>query len=161
MSLSRAIAAALDARPESGALPIAVAVEEGPHRLTLQLTASSPLGVECDALEFQADDHPEWSLDDLKGWGDRLAGRLTYLMEPLVILEADPIAGEVALRSRTPTPRQGQRSYYEVRLGRAGTLRLGRVAYDEAARVRRPVPCQLTREALERLVDDLVASVVA
>lgn len=159
MNLSRAIAAALDARPESGPLPCAVTVEEGPDRLTLQLTASSPVGVAFDALEYQTNARSEWSLDDLKGWGDRLAGRLTYLMEPLVILEADPVAGEVELRSRTPTPRPGQRSYYEVRLGRAGNLRLARVAFDEAARVRRPATCQLTREALERLVDDLVASV--
>ena len=35
MSLSRKIAAAVDARPDDGALPCDVTVEDGPHRLTL------------------------------------------------------------------------------------------------------------------------------
>ena len=34
-----------------------------------------------------------------------------------------------------------------------------RFAYDETARQRRPVPCQLTREVLERLADDIAASI--
>ena len=33
-----------------------------------------------------------------------------------------------------------------------------RFAFDESTRQRRQVPCQLTRETLERLADDIVES---
>jgi hypothetical protein len=159
MSLSRKIAAALDARPTPGALPTDVVAAEGPHRLSLSVGLSGPVGLEVHALDFAADGRPEWAVDALKSWGDRLAARVTYLMEPLAVVEADAVGGEVELRSGSPTARHGHRSYYRVRLGRDGTLRLDRLAFDESTRTRRPVPFQLTREVLERLADDLAASV--
>ncbi len=79
-------------------------------------------------------------------------------MEPLVVLEVDAEAGEAELRSRTPTARDDRRSFYEVRLRREGALQLRRVAFDDASRRRAAVPCQMTGEVLERLADDLVAS---
>ena len=160
MSLSRKIAGALDARTESGALPSEVAVEDGPHRLALRLTAAEAVGLAFDSLEFSSSNAPAdgFPLEALGAWGARLAARLTYLMEPLVIHESDAVGGQVELRSQTPTLRAGRRTYFEARLDRAGTLRLGRVAFDEATRSRQPIPCQLTREVLERLADDLVAT---
>jgi hypothetical protein len=158
MSLRRKIAAALDERLGE-APPHAVSAEEGPHRLSLQLLANAPVGVSFDALDFAVTGRPEWPVDALRAWGERLTSRVTYLMEPLVVLEVDPSGGEVSLRSKNPTPRDGLRAYYEVRLSRSGTLRLARVVFDEEARRRRPAPCQMSREVLERLADDLVASV--
>jgi hypothetical protein len=155
MSLSRKIAGALDAGPAPGPLE----VRDGAHRLQLHVSAAGSVGVAFDALEFSATDRTSWSSAALKEWADRLAGRVTYLMEPLVVLEVDAVGGEVELRSGAPTAREGQRFYYEVRLSQAGSLRLTRVAYDPEARRRRPVACQMTREAIERLADDLVASV--
>ncbi|HEX8203903.1 MAG TPA: hypothetical protein VF590_25735 [Isosphaeraceae bacterium] len=157
MSLSQKIAAAVEAGlPSSGDL----SVEDGPHRLRLALTASGPVGLAFDALEFQTSARTgDWPIDALRAWGDRLAARLTYLMEPVTVLEADPIGGEVALRSQAPTARQGHRSYFEIRLGRRGTLQFGRVRFDEETRRRQPAPCQMTLEVLERLADDLAASV--
>jgi hypothetical protein len=159
MSLSQKIAAALDARPDSGALPCDTSAEDGAHRLTLHLTAAGPVGLAFSTLDFATDARVEWTPEALKAWGDRLAGRVTYLMEPLVVLEHDVDQGEVELRSQSPTPRAQQRAYYEVRLNRAGTLRLARVTFDDAARQRRAADCQMTREVLERLTDDIVASV--
>ena len=43
-------------------------------------------------------------------------------MEPLVVLEHDPIGGQVEIRSEAPTHRSGRRTYYEVRLHRPGDL---------------------------------------
>ena len=159
MSLSREIAAAVDRTVAEGVTLDVVAVEDGPHRLAVALTTASPVGVAFDHLEYCASGRPERSAEDLRAWGDRLAARLTYLMEPLVVLEVDPVGGEATLRSQSPTLRHGHRSYYEIRLDRRGTLRLGRVAFDEATRRRRPASCQFTREVLERLADDLVACV--
>lgn len=159
MSLSRKIAAALDARPHTDPLPADLSVAEGPDRLTLHLTAAAPMGVAFDRLRFDSTLRDSWTADSLRAWGDRVAKRLTYLMEPLVVLEVDAEAGEVELRSQAPTPRDDRKSYYEVRLHRQGSLNLRRVAFDETTRRRSDVECQLTREVLERLADDLVASV--
>jgi hypothetical protein len=159
MSLSQKIAAVVDAGPDAVAIPCDVAVEEGPLRLVLHVTATGPVGLAFDRLDFSTSDRPEWSTEALRGWGERLAARLTYLMEPLRVLEVDPQDGEVELRSQVPTLRNGSRSYYEIRLNRRGALRLTRVAFDEGTRKRTVVAGQMTREVLERLADDLVASV--
>ena len=148
--ISEAVNAALGLGP--------VSVEEGPHRLTLQLTSIGPGGVAFDALDFVANDRADLSLDAVRAWGDRIAGRLTYLMEPLVVLEVDPVGGDVELRSRTPSTRDDVRSFYEIHLRRDGSLNLRRFAFDSSDRTRGVVPCRLTGEALERLVDDLVAT---
>ena len=159
MSLSRKIAAALEARPDPSPLPADLSADEGPHRLSLHLTAAGPVGLAFDTLEFRTSARDLWPIEDLTAWANRLAARLTYLMEPLSFQEADPAGGQVVLRSQAPTPRLGHRSYYEIRLGAGGTLHLGRVRFDEQTRRRQPASCQMTHEVLERLADDLVASV--
>jgi hypothetical protein len=158
MSLSQKIAAALDENTKAYVLPCTVTVEDGPNRVTLQLTALDTVGVAFTALEFATTSRPEWSSDALKAWGDRLSSRVTYLLEPLKVLEIDSGGGEVQIRSQSPTPRAERRGYYEVRLFRQGSLRMERFALDEATRERRPTPCQFTREVLERLADDIAAS---
>jgi hypothetical protein len=159
MNLSQKIAAAVEAQPESGGFPRSVSAEHEDNALTLQLTAAGPVGLAFDSLTFTTKARAEWSAEALRNWGDHVAKTLSYLMEPLVVLEQDPIAGEVELRSQSPTGRAGARSFYEIRLQRSGTLTLSRVSFDETTRKRRHVPCQLTGEVIERLTDDLVASV--
>jgi hypothetical protein len=159
MSLSQKIAAALDAAPANGALPCPITVEDEPNRLTLGLTASGPVGIAFDRFDFATRARTEWSPEDLNAWADRISSRVTYLMEPLVVLEHDKVGGEVELRSQAPTTRGDRRSYFEVRLTRLGAMTLSRIAVDEASRKRQQTSCQMTREVLERLADDLVESV--
>ncbi len=146
-------------RPDIGAWPCPLTVEDEPHRLTLGLTASGPVGMAFDSLDFATAARSAWKSDDLEAWADRIASRVTYLMEPLVVLEHDKVGGEVELRSQTPTSRGDRRTYYEVRLHHQGTVKLSRIAVDEATRQRHSTSCQMTREVLERLTDDLVESV--
>ena len=155
MILSRKIDAALDG-PEAGTLPCNVAVEDAGHRLTLRLTASGPVGLAFSSLDFATTARAEWTPAMLKSWGDRIAARVTYLMEPLVVLEQDALAGDVEIRSHAPTARGDGRAYYEIRIDRAGALHLARVAFEESTRRRRPIDCMMTREVLERLVDDII-----
>lgn len=143
----------------TGATQTPVAVAEGPHRLTLAVDLATPVAVSCSGLEFATTDRAEWSLDALKSWAARLAARVTYLLEPLDVHEVDAAGRDVLLRSKAPSRRDGSRTYYELRLDARGALQLARFRYDEASRRRHPVPCQLTIETLERLADDLVASV--
>jgi hypothetical protein len=159
MSLSKKIAAALDENTKAYNFPCSVAVEEAESRLVLHLTGLDTVGVAFTSLEFATTRRTDWSSEALRGWGDRLASRVTYLMEPLKVIESYAQGGEVQIRSQRPTPRDDQRSYYEVRLFRQGTLRMQRYVFDQETRERRQTPCQLTREVLERLADDIAASV--
>ena len=139
MSLSKKIAAALDENTKAYVLPCTVTVEDSPNRLTLHLTALDTVGLAFSALEFATTSRTEWSSEALKEWGDRLSSRVTYLMEPLKVLEIDAGGGEVQIRSQSPTPRAEQRGYYEMRLFRQGNLRMERFVFDEATRQRRPI----------------------
>ena len=155
MNLSQKIAAALDG-PDGAVLPCDVAIADAAHRLVIHLTASGPVGLAFGALDFTTGAEDDWSPEALKAWGDRLAARVTYLMEPLVVLEQDALAGEVAIRSHVPTSRGESRAFYEIRLSGGGNLHLARVAFDESTRRRRGLDCMMTREVLERLVDDII-----
>ena len=157
MNLSTRIAAEVD-RIDFASPPREVSAESAGNRLTLQLTAAGPVGLAFDVLEFVAADRQPRTPEAVRAWADRLAKKVTYLMEPLVAIEHDREAGELAMRSQTPTVRQGRRSYYEARLRGDGSLTLTRVVFEESTRTRKTVPCQLTLEVLERLADDLVAS---
>jgi hypothetical protein len=157
MNLSQKIAVALDGPGVT--LPCDVAIEDNGHRLVLHLTASGTVGLAFGALDFTAPRQGGWTIEALKAWGDRIAARVTYLMEPLVVLEQDALAGDVAIRSHAPTARGDHRAYYEISVGSAGALHLERLAFDESSRRRRPIDCMMTREVLERLIDDVVASI--
>lgn len=161
MTLSQKIAAALASLDTLASATFTlgpITEQEGPHRVSLAARSASRLGVELDALDFHADrpQQPERTLDELKAWADRLAARITYLMEPLVVLECDPLGVEVELRSQQATTRQSARNFYEARLDRSGNLRIIRYSFDTTSRTRHAVPFQLSGEVLERLVDDLV-----
>ncbi len=157
MSLSRQIAAALDdVKPETGGPACLVSADDGPNRLAMRVLQTNPIAVEAEELVLETSSTR--SLADLNAWADRLACRVTYLMEPLALLESDAEGTVVELRSRKPTVRAGLRSFDEVRLDASGRLTLTRHAFSEADRTRRQTPFTLSREVLDRLVDDLVAS---
>lgn len=157
MSLSRRIAAALDdLKAETGGTPCLISAEDGPHRVSMRIRQANPIAAEADELVFET--CSTRSLDDLNAWADRLATRVTYLLEPLALLESDAAGTVVELRSRKPAVRPGVRSYDQVRLDDSGRLSLTRHAFQEADRTRRQTPFTLSREVLERLVDDLVAT---
>jgi hypothetical protein len=158
MSLSKKIAAALDENTKAYVLPCTVTVEDSPHRLTLNLSSLDTVGLAFSSLEYASTSRTDLSSDALQEWGDGLTKRVTYLMEPLKVVEADNQGGEVQVRSQNPTPRADERGYYEMRLFRQGSLRMERIVFDAAARQRRPTNCQLTREVLERLADDIAGS---
>jgi hypothetical protein len=161
MSLSQKIAAELASRAASGAPgPAVLAADEPPHRMDIAARQVSMIGAEIDVLDFWADRpaQPDRTISELQQWADRLAATITYLMEPLVVIEIDAQGVEVEMRSQAPTVRQGLKAYYEARLDRSGHLRITRRGFDQATRMTADVPFQLTGEVLERLADDLVAT---
>jgi hypothetical protein len=158
MSLSRKIAAEVDDLVKTCAPPLCITAEEGPHKIDLPVGLATSIGIECAGFDFHVADRAGLSLDDLRRWGDRVVKKVTYLMEPLAVHEADAPGHEVVLRSATPTAKPDRRSYYEVRLKGSGDLKFERIAFDEEKRQRGSVPCLFTNEVVERLVEDLVAT---
>lgn len=159
MTLSQKIVAALDENTCALTPPCSVTTDDGKNTLTLQLTALDSVGLAFTGLEFATRKRIEWTADAIETWGKNLSARATYLMEPLVMLEFDAEGGEIQLRSQSPTNRAEKRSYYEVRINKQGTLHLARFAFDQATRRRTPATCQMTREVVERLADDIIASI--
>ncbi|MFO0910819.1 MAG: hypothetical protein U0794_21180 [Isosphaeraceae bacterium] len=156
MSLSQRIVDAVRLFESPGRLPgqVEIDLDEG-GRIALALAEVGPVGLAFDRLEYQSGEGVDRSAESLRGWADRLAARTTYLMEPLVVVEHDLEAGAIDVRSKAPTVRNGRRAYYEVRLGRQGTLALSRVVFDEATRSREAVACPMTFETLDRLIEDI------
>lgn len=90
--------------------------------------------------------------------GRSVAGRLTYLLEPLVLLEAS--VDRALLRSMPPTVLGDAGDYYELWLGAeasSGTAELRRYRAYRRGQGREPLPMTFTWELVERLVDDLHA----
>ncbi|MDG3003519.1 hypothetical protein [Paludisphaera mucosa] len=158
MTLSRKIAAALDENTKAYILPCSITVDDGPDRVTLNMTALDSVGVALDALEYLATDRKGWTPEALNAWGDRLSKRVSYLLEPLKVLESDGGLGEVMLRSQAPTSRDESLGYYEIRLNRSGSCKVERCFFDTRGRTRRRTSCHLTREVVERLADDIAAA---
>jgi hypothetical protein len=97
--------------------------------------------------------------EDLKQWGDRIAGRIRYLLEALETVELDVPQGKLLLRSTPPEKRpDGSVLYYELQLSSAGELELSRRRYDGAARAVAPDRMHVTREVLQKLLNDLAST---
>jgi hypothetical protein len=112
--------------------------------LVWELTFTQPLG---DSIDNST----------LKKQAQRIAERVTGLIEPLTFLELDEIRGEALLRSRSPSERGGALAYYEVLLVRGAQIQVRR--YKAAERKKREqVSFALTHEAIAKLAEDLVAA---
>ncbi len=88
----------------------------------------------------------------LKEFADQLASRLTYLLEPICTIEADPDV--VQLRSQPPScnAEDRSRSYFEL-LARSGRLRLVRY-HKQVGEPRQETTMHLTHEVVARLFLD-------
>ncbi len=86
-----------------------------------------------------------------------VAETVTYLGEALRVIETEEATGRTILRSAPPSRWEGNIAFFELLLDRAQGLSLTRYAYDRQREERQAIPAPLTRHALERLVDDLLA----
>jgi hypothetical protein len=92
----------------------------------------------------------------LDAWAERIAGRVTCLLEPLKVVEIDAPRGEALLRSGTPSQRGEDVFYYEVLLRGTTAAQVGRYRGSHQANQRREqIAFPMTHEALARLAADL------
>jgi hypothetical protein len=128
------------------------------RRLACGLRTLEAVGCEIDRLALESDGLALATVGELERLSGQLASAITYLLEPIGPVEVDPFQALVQLRSKPPQRDAAKSSYFELIVRRGGEVSLQRY---EAPRgqPRRPVPAQLTREALLRLTRDLAAIV--
>lgn len=93
--------------------------------------------------------------------GRRLAGSLTYLLEPLALLEVG--ADRALLRSLPPRKHDSAIDYYELWLrtdGDARSIEFQRYRSNRVERRRETIPMIFTWELVEHLLEDIHASLV-
>lgn len=93
--------------------------------------------------------------ETLKRRAEQLAERLSYLQEPLALIELDGERGEAQVRSFPPRAEGRERAYFELALTGDGKVSLQRFLARHGKR--EAIDACVTRETLLRLVDDVVA----
>jgi hypothetical protein len=130
--------------------------------LAVDVTAADSLSCSCREIRMRVPALNGASADLLKKWAHDLCARVTYLMEPLGPLEIDAEARQVLIRSKSPDKRDSATTFYEVLLQSqgAGVFALRRYRRADAG-PREHVDLRTTYELLEKLADDLVATIPA
>jgi len=153
MSLqSLALAAIND--PARPSCPWTMRVARASETLTCAWQALETVGCAFEELNLTTNAWDRADLAELKRISHTLAGRLTYLLEPIQVLEADGQQRLVLLRSQPPQQQPAGTSYYELRVRKDGWL-LCRFRKDRSQPQRVRIPCEVTREVFARLVHDL------
>ena len=99
---------------------------------------------------------PEGSPANVPAQAAEAVRRLTYLQEPLAVIESEDRRGRAIVRSAAPrTTSSGGREYNEAILDGGGSISIRRFRAESGSR-RKAVPSNLSRDTLGRLTDDLV-----
>jgi len=136
-----------------GGGPATVAVSDSPRHISCDVVESNSLAVSFNQLRLTTSELASADAAELERIGKALAGRLTYLMEPIAPIEIDASACVVQLRSSPPQRDDDGRSYYELIVRRGGEIALSRFR-KENGDSRRQILATVTREVLLRLVGD-------
>lgn len=134
-------------------------VDAAPLHLSADVLLADQLSCLIQELTLRATDGRTHSTDELRERADTLCHRLAYLLEPIRVLEVDAQAGEVQARSNPPDRQPDRIRYYELRFATPSTLRLQRFEKRTAESSRQQIPLHLTYELLEKLTNDLAASI--
>lgn len=133
--------------------PATVAVSDSPRQLSCDVVERNSLAVSFKQLGLTTSELASADAAELERIGKLLAGRLTYLMEPIAPIEIDAAACVVQLRSNPPHRDDDGRSYYELIVRRGGEIGLTRYR-KENGNARQQIAATVTREVLLRLVGD-------
>jgi len=127
-------------------------------RIEADLVAVDGIGCSFQTLGLSTGKLAGVSLDELKAISETLTGKLTYLLEPIGLVEADADRCSIQLRSSPPKKGEEETSYYELMVRRGGDITLSRYS-KKTGQLRQIIPANVTREVLGRLADDFIAAV--
>jgi hypothetical protein len=135
-------------------------VENDQCAITGQVSAADNLSCSLGQLRLTPRAERRLTAEELEAWGTRVAKRVRYMLEAIETVELDRPHGRLLLRSTPPEKKaDGSVYYYELQLNATGMLAFERRRFDPKSRARAAEPMHCTRELLEKLVDDLAASV--
>jgi len=127
-------------------------------RIEADLVAVDAIGCSFQTLGLSTVKLANASLDELKAISETLTGKLTYLLEPIGLVEADADRCSIQLRSNPPQKGDDETSYYELMVRRGGDITLSRYS-KKTGQLRQIIPAHVTREVLGRLADDFLSAV--
>jgi hypothetical protein len=127
-------------------------------RIEADLLAVDAIGCSFQTLGLTTSKLANATLDELKTISQSLTEKLTYLLEPIGLVEADADRCSIQLRSNPPQKGEDETSYYELMVRRGGDITLSRYS-KKSGQLRQIVPAHVTREVLGRLADDFMAAV--
>jgi hypothetical protein len=133
-------------------------VDDDAGRIEADLVAVDAIGCSFQTLALSTEKLSGAELDRLKSISETLTARLTYLLEPIGVIEADVDRCAIQLRSSPPRKDEDATSYYELLVRRGGDISLSRYS-KKPGQLRQIVPAHVTREVLERLAEDFVEAV--
>jgi hypothetical protein len=125
-------------------------------RIVGQLETVDTVGVSFTRFDYQSSTLANATVDSLKALSAKIQQRLTYLLEPISLLETDAESVSIQMRSSPPQVGDDGRSYYELLVRRGGEVTLRRY-HKAAGQPRQVIAAHVTREVLARLADDFVA----
>lgn len=125
-------------------------------RIVGQLETVDTVGVSFTRFDYQSSTLANATVDGLKALSAKIQQRLTYLLEPISLLETDSESVSIQMRSSPPQVGDDGRSYYELLVRRGGEVTLRRY-HKAAGQPRQVIAAHVTREVLARLADDFVA----
>jgi hypothetical protein len=128
-------------------------------RIEADLVAVDAIGCSFQTLGLSTPKLATAGLDELKAISETLTGKLTYLLEPIGLVEADADRCSIQLRSNPPKKGEDETSYYELMVRRGGDITLSRYS-KKTGQLRQIIPANVTREVLGRLADDFIAAVM-
>ena len=127
-------------------------------RIEADLLAVDAIGCSFQTLGLTTEKLAGATLDDLKAISEALTAKLTYLLEPIGLVEADADRCSVQLRSNPPQKGDDGTNYYELMVRRGGDITLSRYS-KKSGQLRQIIPANVTREVLTRLSEDFVEAV--
>ena len=123
-------------------------------RVKLKLADCDRLGCLLDRLKIEQTEGNQPTCDPVQ-----IEAQVIYLGERLKVIESEGREGRTILRSLPPRVEGEVISYFEIVLERSRDLSLQRYMYAPKLGKRVPVPATLTRDTLERLINDLIGLV--
>jgi hypothetical protein len=157
MSIKSQIQQALQRFVAAGAGPFALDETAPTGRLTATVLRIDRLACEFDGLRVESPNLAASSLDDLKQRSQALCAKLSYLLEPIALVESDADSCATQLRSSPPAKEDDQSLYYEIVVRRGGSLEFRRYQKSPGD-ARQPLAATLTHEAFARLCEDLASA---
>jgi hypothetical protein len=127
-------------------------------RIEADLVAVDAIGCSFQTLGLSTSKLSGAELERLKDISQKLTEKLTYLLEPIGLVEADADRCSIQLRSSPPKKGEDETSYYELMVRRGGDVTLSRYS-KKSGQLRQIVPANVTREVLVRLADDFIEAV--